>query len=111
MARIRASCPSCGDVELTVADVQVRICSTTSEGEYAFRCPECSTIITKQAESRTIDLLVASGVRVSTWAMPQERLLSDHNRPITHDDVIDFHLLLNDDNLLQQALGTLADDR
>jgi len=111
MARIRASCPACGDVELTVADVQVRICSTTSEGEYAFRCPECSVIVTKQAESRTIDLLVASGVRVSTWAMPVERLLNNHQRPITHDDVIDFHLLLNDDSLLQQALGTLADDR
>lgn len=111
MARIRASCPTCGDVELTVADVQVRICTSTSEGEYAFRCPECSEIVTKQAESRTIDLLVASGVRVTTWSMPRERLLNTPERPITHDDVIDFHALLSDDDLLAQALGTLADDR
>lgn len=111
MARIRASCPTCGDVELTVADVQVRICTSNSEGEYAFRCPECTEVVTKQAETRTIDLLVASGVRVTTWSMPKERLLSTPERPITHDDVIDFHILLSDDDLLAQALGTLADER
>jgi len=111
MARIRASCPQCGDVELTVADVHVRICSTTSEGEYAFQCPSCTDTVTKQAESRTIDLLVASGVAVSTWAMPVERLIGGERSPITHDDVIDFHMMLSDDMVLAEALGALIDER
>src|SRR5438105_6451867 len=41
VATIRASCPTCGDVELTSADVQVLVCTTTNEGSYAFRCPAC----------------------------------------------------------------------
>jgi len=111
MARIRASCPTCGDVELTVPDVSVRICTSTSQGEYSFHCPDCGDTVTKTAESRTIDLLVASGVRVVSWSMPKERRLSDDTTPISHDDVIDFHALLHDDRMLNEALGSLIEDR
>lgn len=109
MARIRASCPQCGDVELTVADVDVRICSSTTQGEYAFRCPSCESMVTKQAEARTIDLLVASGVSVTTWSMPVERMVGGPRTPISHDDVIDFHLMLADDDVLNDALGALIE--
>jgi hypothetical protein len=51
--------------------------------------------VVKPAEPRIVDLLVASGVELSTWTMPAE-LRED--RPlgpaITHDDLLDFHLLL-----------------
>jgi len=70
MATIRASCPDCGDVELTTVDVHVRICDDNNQGTYAFRCPHCSMMVVKPAESRTIDLLVASGVAFTTWRLP-----------------------------------------
>ena len=52
--------------------------------------------VVKPAESRTVDLLVASGVSYETWAPPLE--LSEPRgggEPITHDDVLDFHEIID----------------
>lgn len=105
MATIRASCPDCGDVELTTRDVQVRICDDNNHGTYSFRCPHCQMVIVKSAETRTIDLLVASGVAFSTWRLPADLHATHPGEPITHDDLLDFHRLINDDSALNQALA------
>jgi hypothetical protein len=109
MATIRASCPTCGDVELTTADVRVRVCINDDRGEYAFRCPICRMTVLKAAEPRTIDLLVASGVALDTWALPAELTEPHRGDPISHDDLLDFHSLLEDDSQLAEALATLLD--
>ncbi|WP_334143573.1 hypothetical protein [Rhabdothermincola sp.] len=110
MATIRASCSECGDVELTTGDVHVRVCTADNQGTYLFRCPVCAMTVVKPAEARTIDLLVASGVSYETWEPPLE-LAEPRGTggPITHDDLIDFHHLLQDDERLWQALGALDD--
>ena len=72
MATIRASCETCGDVELTTADVRVRVCINDNRSEYSFRCPDCHMTVVKGAEPRTVDLLVASGVQMDTWSLPAE---------------------------------------
>lgn len=100
MATIRASCSDCGDVELTTADVHVRICDDTDAGTYAFRCPFCQMMVVKSAEPRTIDLLIASGVGFSTWSLPAELYETHIGEPINHDDLLDFHDLLQDDGRL-----------
>lgn len=105
MATIRASCTDCGDVELTTADVKVRICDDNNTGTYSFRCPHCQMIVVKPAENRTIDLLVASGVAFTTWRLPAELKESKTGEPIDHDDLLDFHDLLHDDSALEQALA------
>lgn len=96
MPTIRATCGDCGDVELTTADVRVRVCLEDSQGEYLFRCPTCQMSVVKPAEPRIIDLLVASGVEFSTWSLPAELFEYRSGSPLTHDDLIDFHALLND---------------
>jgi hypothetical protein len=108
MATIRASCSDCGDVELTTADVHVRICSDTNDGTYAFRCPHCRMTVVKAAETRTIDLLVASGVDFTTWQLPAELNEPRVGEPINHDDLLDFHDLLGNDSALEQALSELT---
>lgn len=107
MATIRASCTDCGDVELTTADVHVRVCSLDNQGSYLFRCPLCRMTVVKAAEARTIDLLVASGVSYETWTPPAE-LVEPRGvgAPITHDDLIDFHALLEDDERFWDALAS-----
>jgi predicted RNA-binding Zn-ribbon protein involved in translation (DUF1610 family) len=109
MAVIRASCPDCGDVELTTDDVQVRVCSADNQGSYHFRCPTCAMTVVKSAEPRTIDLLTTSGVSCATWDPPLELF---EPRPdgecFTHDDLIDFHALLGDDDRLHHELDSLA---
>ena len=98
MATIRASCPDCGDVELTTVDMTVRVCSDDNNGAYAFRCPSCRMTVSKPAEQRIIDLLVSSGVRLETWSMPLELRERPIGLPLDHDDLLAFHELLEDEN-------------
>ena len=109
MATIRASCPDCGDVELTTADVSVRVCTADNQGTYLFRCPLCSMTVVKSAEPRTVDLLVASGVAYTTWSPPLElRERRGEGAPFSHDDLLDFHDLLGDEHRLSEALAALS---
>lgn len=110
MTTIRASCTICGDIELTVDEVEVRVCETTSFGEYTFDCPRCTHLVRREAEPRILDLLVASGVRLTSWTLPQE-MLEDHDGPaIDHDDLLAFHELLADDEAIFEALSRLRED-
>jgi hypothetical protein len=109
MATIRATCGDCGDVELTSADVGVRVCTDDASGTYLFRCPHCRTITVKPAEPHVVDLLVAAGVTLSTWRLPAELHERPGGAPITHDDLLDFHLLLEDESWFER-LATVSGD-
>lgn len=102
VATIRASCPSCGDVELTSREVSVQVCASNNQGSYAFRCPACTVAISKFAEQRIIDLLVSSGVRLSVWSLPAE-LGERHDGPaLGYDDLLEFHHLLQEDGWFER---------
>lgn len=111
--RIRASCSDCGDVELRVGDVQVRVCADDNAGTYVFRCPSCDMAVVKDAEPRVVDLLVASGVEITTWALPAELCERKNGPAFTHDDLLDFHEVLESDDwfgkLLDPTAGGSAD--
>jgi hypothetical protein len=104
---IRASCEDCGDVELSTEDLQVRVCSHDNRGTYVFRCPACQMSVVKAAESRIIDLLIASGVKMETWDLPAELSEPRSSTPLTHDDLIDFHRLLQGDEWFDALASTL----
>lgn len=98
MALIRATCSDCGDVELHSRDLKVRTLEDTNESTYIFRCPVCRMIEVRPAESHIVDVLLAAGVAQESWRLPSE--LSEPRRAgnresINHDDVLDFHQLLN----------------
>lgn len=109
MATIRASCPTCGDVELTTADVRVRVCINDDRGEYSFRCPVCTMTVVKPAEPRTIDLLVASGVEMDTWTLPAELSEPRSGLPISHDDLLDFHSMLTTEDMIVKLVEAMVD--
>jgi hypothetical protein len=94
---IRANCPSCGDVQLTADDLTVRVCADDERGSYCFRCPDCRRAVAKDASRRIVDLLVSSGVRMQVWRLPAELSENRVGPPLTPDDLLDFHLLLVDD--------------
>lgn len=102
VATIKASCPTCGDVELTTRDVQVLLCATTNEGSYAFRCPSCRLAVSKPAEARVVDVLVASGVRLSVWQLPAELDEAHMGEPVSYDDLLEFHFELQRDDWLER---------
>lgn len=107
MATIRASCPDCGDVEFTTRDVQVRVSAPDGSGTYAFCCPGCAVTVVKAAETRTIDLLLASGVALATPEVAPAEIDERpyFEDPITHDDLLDFHHLLHRDDSWFEALA------
>jgi hypothetical protein len=107
--RIRASCEHCGDVDLRVDDVQVRICIDDDAGSYVFRCPRCTMAVVKDAEPRVVELLLASGVEVTYWARPAELDERRSGPAFTHDDLLDFHELLASDGWERALLGSAHD--
>lgn len=102
---VRATCPSCDDVVVPRDKIQVRVCADDRSSSYHFTCPTCGLIVVKQAEERIVQLLVAGGVRVDVWHLPDE-LFEDHSGdPISHDEVIDFHVALQDDGWIDRILA------
>jgi hypothetical protein len=97
MAIVRASCGLCGDVEFVCEDVQVRISGPDGSGTYSYCCPGCHAIRQATASAPTLRLLLeAGGVRVPD-ELPAELEERNHDAPLlTHDDLLDFHRLLND---------------
>ena len=104
VATIRASCPTCGDVELTTKDVTVQVCSNNNQGAYAFQCPSCRVAVSKSAEPRIIDLLVSSGVKMTVWRMPAELEEEKSGEPIGYDDLLSFHYELQQQDWLERMI-------
>jgi len=50
--------------------------------------------VAKQAEPRIVDLLVSAGVRVRLWQLPAELHEPKVGLPLSWDDVLEFHDLL-----------------
>jgi hypothetical protein len=101
MTTIKASCPSCGDVELTSAQVRLVVCSVQDWSFYAFTCHTCHDEVRKPAATDVITLLQSGGVLAEMWAVPAEAMETHEGAAITYDDVLDFALRL-------QAIDDLA---
>ena len=110
VATIRASCPTCGDVELTSRDVSVQVCATNNQGSYAFRCPQCELSVSKMAEQRIVDLLVSSGVRLSVWSMPAELDEPREGAPINYDDLLEFHAMLQEEGWFDRLTSAVRSE-
>jgi hypothetical protein len=101
---IRATCPTCGEVELTPDDIELRVCTHAPASYYQFVCPLCSDEVQKPADDRVVQLLISGGVPATVWELPQE-FRETHEGPIlTTDDLLDFHLLLEQPDWFESLL-------
>ena len=100
MTTIKASCPTCGEVELTPADVSLMVCSHAPLSYYAFDCSGCATEIRKPADDHVVSLLVSGGVAATVWELPAEYLETKVGPPLSYDDLLDFALQLGATDLL-----------
>ena len=73
------------------------MCASTSEASYVFRCPTCHLIVSKAAEENVVDVLVASGVRLSMWHLPAELYEPHYGSPVGYDELLEFHFQLQDE--------------
>lgn len=92
MTTIKATCPVCGEVELTAAQVRLMVCSVSERSYYAFDCTGCVDEIRKAADKHVVSLLIAGGVAATAWQIPAEALEERVGAPISYDDILDFAL-------------------
>ncbi len=91
MAKLRATCPGCGPVELSADAFDFQWCSYGPASYYEFTCTGCGSTVRKSADGSTAQLLIAGGVRPKLWHLPLEALEPRLGPPLTYDDLIDFH--------------------
>ncbi len=102
MTTIKATCPTCGEVDLTADDIELRISSTEEGSEYGFECPMCISLVWKPADARIIQLLISGGVKANV----QDEGPARSGAPsFTYDDLIDFHFALENDSFFEQFLN------
>lgn len=95
MTTIKASCPGCGEVELTSADIRLMVCSHAALSYYAFACPSCADEVRKPADDHVVSLLMSGGVAPTVWEVPAEALEPKTGPALTYDDLLDFVLTLD----------------
>ena len=105
MTTIKASCPTCGEVELTPGDVSLMVCSHAPLSYYAFGCPTCHDEVRKPADDHIVSLLVSGGVPAKVWDVPGEALEPKDGPTLSYDDLLDFALHLGTTDLLSAAAG------
>jgi predicted RNA-binding Zn-ribbon protein involved in translation (DUF1610 family) len=105
VATVRATCPACGDVDLSTAGVQVQVCISTSVAAYSFQCPVCHVMVNRPANAHVVEALTQVGVRIVHWGLPAELSEPKIGPPITHDDLLSFHLALRDDSWQEELAG------
>ena len=105
MTTIKASCPQCSEVELTAEDIVLRIGTNHISNTYGFTCPTCGRFVQKPADERVVRLLLSGGVVPVPVHVPAEALEPRFGPPITYDDIIDFHLMLQHDDWLEDLMG------
>jgi hypothetical protein len=83
------------------------------EGSYRFACPTCTHTIEKPADRKVVALLLSAGVELDEKARQAEQTAHDEmaeleprpaGPPLTVDDLITFHFLLEDDEELSRLL-------
>lgn len=105
MTTIKATCPGCGEVELTPDDIELRVCNYAPASYYTFECPMCTETVQKPADDRVIQLLISGGVHAVVWELPAEVSEPRGGPPLNMDDLLDLHLLLQTETWFEQLLG------
>lgn len=95
MTTIKATCPQCGEMELTPADVRLAVCTNAPLSTYSFTCRGCRHEIAKPADEHIVALLTSGGVPARNWSVPAEALEVRPGSPLTYDDLLDFALHLS----------------
>ena len=99
-----------------VADeISLVLDASGDRGEYGFICPVCCDPVTKPANRKTVALLIAAGVEPTTGdidrelprrSLPPEDLGPDPDAaPLTLDDLIAFHFLLDDEHAIAESFA------
>jgi hypothetical protein len=108
MTTIRATCPTCGDVELKPAELRLSVCTRPEWSTYAFTCPTCTDEVKKPADEEVVALLISGGVIARPWHIPAEALEAHDGPTLSYDDLLDFALALDGHDALAGIVQSAA---
>ncbi|MGC8465089.1 MAG: hypothetical protein ACP5O0_04055 [Acidimicrobiales bacterium] len=107
MPIIRATCQTCGDVELAPRDLKVLVCSNTGGTTYTFLCPGCGLVVSKATDRQVVEVLVSAGVKLSFWRLPAELEERVDGPPLVVDDLISFHFEIAEPNWIDRLASSV----
>lgn len=117
---------------MTPDAIELAVRGDTGTGSYRFICPACLTLVQKRADRKIVELLSSVGVSVSVaaaslfeagergdggeapsaamfeMAYEPRRPTEPGHGPLTYDDLISFHFLLEDDAWIAEAIGGVS---
>lgn len=105
MSFLRTTCARCGEIELPVDRVVLRISEVDDAGVCVFRCPDCGHRFVKPANDAMIVMLLAVGIEVSMW--PPTGAAPGELGSITHGELDDFRRHLGEGSDLVRHLEAL----
>jgi hypothetical protein len=103
MTTIKATCPGCGEIDLTADDIVLRI-GAAQANTYGFTCPACGDFVEKPADDRVVRLLLSGGVVPVPVHVPAEAFEPHEGPAITYDDILELHELLKRDDWAEELL-------
>ncbi len=84
MTTIKTTCSRCGDIHLTPEDVALELQPGGREGDYRFKCPTCTHVQRRPANTRVVSVLLATGVQFEVMSAD----------PITEQEIEAFSVAL-----------------
>jgi hypothetical protein len=103
---VTTECPGCGEAEIPLDEVTLRVCEDDDSARCAIRCVHCGSRFSKAVDDGMSVLLVTFGVAVETWRRPAEvDERPSHHGPISHEELEAFAAALRDaDDVLPLVL-------
>lgn len=119
MTTIRATCPICGEVDLSPDQIRLTVVPSVADSvgpdsHYTFICPSCEDRVHKPADERIARLLTTGGVAVSVLDQTAGASAPPHPEcppagpALTYDDLLDLHLLLREDDWFDSLVAARA---
>ena len=91
MTFVTTDCPGCGEAEIPLDSVTLRVCEDDDSTRCAIQCTHCGSRFDKAVDDGMSVLLVTFGVQVENWSRPaevDERPL--HHAPISYEELEAF---------------------
>jgi hypothetical protein len=98
MLRVKSRCWQCGEVALSLEDILLVEHGDGDGTFYSFICCTCGGAQAYPADSRFIDFMRMNGSEPVVLTPPIELKEAEDNPPLSWDDLLDLHLLLQDDS-------------
>ena len=106
MTTVRAQCPACGDVQLQIDDLTVRVCSDEDDAERVpLPVPGMRADGAPRGEPADRRPARVGRRAARAWRWPAELAEPPAGPPLTPDDLLDLHVLLEDDNWFEQLVA------